>query len=124
VAPTPSNQETYRHQVQFGFTQWSADFPDPYDWLALNLLSNASYNSGEWSNPQFDQTVMQAEQTAGDARIALYNKAEQIAITDVGWLPLDHQSLAAIIPPWLHGVSLNGEGLFFGDWSDVYLIQH
>jgi oligopeptide transport system substrate-binding protein len=118
------NHETYRHQVQFGFTQWSADFPDPYDWLALNLLSNAAYNSGEWSNPQFDQTVMQAEQTAGDARIALYNKAEQIAITDVGWLPLDHQSRAAIIPPWVHGVSLNGEGLFFGDWSDVYLIQH
>ncbi len=118
------NQETYRHQVQFGFTQWSADFPDPYDWLALNLLSNAAYNSGEWSNRQFDQTVMQAEQTAGDARIALYNKAEQIAITNVGWLPLDHQSMAAIIPPWVHGVSLNGEGLFFGDWSDVYLIQH
>jgi len=118
------NQETNRHQVQFGFTQWSADFPDPYDWLALNLLSNASYNSGEWSNPQFDQTVMQAEQTSNDARITLYNKAEQIAITGVGWLPLDHQSLAAIIPPWVHGVSLNGAGLFFGDWSNVYLIQH
>ena len=67
---------------------------------------------------------MQAEQTTGDARIALYNKAEQIAITDVAWLPLDHQSKAAIIPPWVHGVSLNGQGLFFGDWSDVYLIQH
>ena len=94
------NQETYKHQVQFGFTQWSADFPDPYDWLALNLLtSDAAYNSGEWSNHQFDQTVMQAEQTAGDARIALYNKAEQIAITNVGmaaarspdpWLPSFH----------------------------------
>jgi ABC-type oligopeptide transport system substrate-binding subunit len=118
------NRETNRHQVQFGFTQWSADFPDPYDWLALNLLSNAAFNSGEWSNPQFDQTVMQAEKTTNDARIALYNKAEQIVITDVGWLPLDHPSKAAIIPPWVHGVSLNGEGLFFGDWSDVYLIQH
>ena len=75
------------------------------------------------SNPQFDQTVRQAEQTVGDPRIALYNKAEQIVITDVGWLPLDHRSLAAIIPPSVHGVSLNGEGFFFGDWSDVYLIQ-
>ena len=67
---------------------------------------------------------MQAEATSGGARIALYNKAEQIAIQDVGWLPLDHQSLAAIIPPWVHGVVLNGEGLYFGDWSGVYLSQH
>jgi oligopeptide transport system substrate-binding protein len=118
------NHETAKHEVQFGFIQWSADFPDPYDWLTLNLVTSAAFNNGEWSNPQFDQTVMQAEQTSDDARIALYNKAEQIAITDVGWLPLDHQSLAAIIPPWVHGISLNGERLFFGDWSDVYLIQH
>ena len=118
------NTETANHQVQFGFTQWSADFPDPYDWLTLNLFSTASNNSGDWNNPQFDQLVTQAEQMTGDARIQLYNQAEQIAISDVGWLPLDHQSLAAIIPPWLQGVSLNNTGLYFGDWSNVYLEQH
>ena len=118
------NTETSNHQVQFGFTQWSADFPDPYDWLTLNLFSTASNNSGDWNNPQFDQLVTQAEQTTGDARIQLYNQAEQIAISDVGWLPLDHQSLSAIIPPWVQGVSLNNTGLYFGDWSNVYLLQH
>ena len=118
------NTETSNHQVQFGFTQWSADFPDPYDWLTLNLFSTASNNSGDWNNPQFDQLVTQAEQTTGDARIQLYNQAEQIAISDVGWLPLDHQSLSAIIPPWVQGVSLNNTGLYFGDWSNVYLTQH
>ena len=118
------NTETANHQVQFGFTQWSADFPDPYDWLTLNLFSTASNNSGDWNNPQFDQLVTQAEQMTGDARIQLYNQAEQIAISDVGWLPLDHQSLAAIIPPWVQGVSLNNTGLYFGDWSNVYLVQH
>ena len=118
------NTETANHQVQFGFTQWSADFPDPYDWLTLNLFSTASNNSGDWNNPQFDQLVTQAEQMTGDTRIQLYNQAEQIAISDVGWLPLDHQSLAAIIPPWVQGVSLNNTGLYFGDWSNVYLEQH
>jgi ABC-type oligopeptide transport system substrate-binding subunit len=117
------NDETAKHEVQFGFTQWSADFPDPYDWLALNLLSTASNNSGQWHNAQFDQTVQQAETTTGDARIKLYNQAEQIAISNVGWLPIDHESMAAIIPSKVHGVTLNGNGLFFGDWSDVYLLQ-
>ena len=118
------NTETANHQVQFGFTQWSADFPDPYDWLTLNLFSTASNNSGDWNNTQFDQIVTQAEQMTGDARIQLYNQAEQIAISDVGWLPLDHQSLSAIIPSWVQGVSLNNTGLYFGDWSNVYLVQH
>jgi len=118
------NTETTNRQVQFGFTQWTADFPDPYDWLALNLLSSAAGNDGSWSNAQFDQAVMQAEQATGNARIQLYNQAEQIAITDVGWLPLDHQTLSAVIPSWVHGVTLNNTGLYFGDWSGVYLLQH
>ena len=118
------NTLTNNREVQFGFTQWTADFPDPYDWLALNLLSTAAGNDGLWSNPQFDQTVVQAEQATGDTRIQYYNQAEQIAITGVGWLPLDHESMTAVIPPWVHGVSLNNTGLYFGDWSDVYLLQH
>ncbi len=118
------NNQTTNRQVQFGFFQWSADFPDPYDWLALNLLSNAALNDGWWNNPMFDQAVSQAEQSTGDTRIQDYNLAEQIAIEDVGWLPLDHQDLSAVIPSWVHGVTLNNTGLYFGDWSDVYLLQH
>ena len=110
--------------IQFGYTQWTADYPDPYDWLALNLTSTASNNSGDWKNPQFDQTIAQAEQMTGNARLQLYNQAEQIAINDVGWLPIDHQALSAILPSYVHGVSLNNMGLYFGDWSDVYLLQH
>jgi oligopeptide transport system substrate-binding protein len=124
VELTAYNAETANRQVQFGFTQWSADFPDPYDWLTLNLFSTAPNNDSNWSNPTFDQTVTQAEKSSGDARIKLYNQAEQIAIQDVGWLPLDHEAMAAIIPSWIHGVTLNGSGLFFGDWSDVYVLQH
>ncbi len=120
------NQETATQPpvIQMGSTQWTADYPDPYDWLALNLTSTASNNSGDWKNPQFDSLVQQAEQSTGQARIQLYNQAEQLAITDVGWLPIDHQAMAAIIPSWVHGVSLNNTGLYFGDWSDVYLLQH
>lgn len=126
VELTAYNQETQARPpvVQFGFTQWSADYPDPYDWLTLNLTTGASNNNGEWTNAQFDQTVKQAEQATGQQRIQLYNQAEQIAITDVGWLPLDHQALAAVFSPYLHGISLNNTGLYFGDWSNIYLLQH
>ena len=124
VETTAYNDEVNKHLVQFGFTQWNADFPDPYDCLALNLLSTVSDNAGEWSNVTFDQMINLADQTSGNVRIALYNQAEQIAIQDVGWLPLDHEMLAAIIPASVHGISLNANGLYFGDWSGVYLSQH
>ncbi|GCE08494.1 peptide ABC transporter substrate-binding protein [Dictyobacter aurantiacus] len=123
VELTSYNAETTKRTVQFGFTQWGVYFPDPYEWLDLSLLSNSANNNGNWSNPEFDKTVAQAEQTSGDARLALYAKAERIAIDNVGWLPIDHQSAAAIIPPKIHGVTMNSNGLYFGDWSDVYLTK-
>lgn len=124
VEPTAYNTESNNHQIQMGFTQWAADFADPYDALALNLLSKADGNVGNWSNATFDRTLLLADRVSGSIRLSLYAQAEQIALQDVGWLPLDHEMLAAIIPSWLHGVTLNADGLYFGDWSDVYLLRH
>jgi oligopeptide transport system substrate-binding protein len=117
------NDETTKHDVQFGFTQWGVYFPDPYEWLDLSLLSNSPNNNGDWSNPDFDKTVALAEQKTGNERLALYQQAERIAIDNVGWLPLDHESQAAVISPKVHGLTLNGQGLYFGDWSGIYLTQ-
>jgi oligopeptide transport system substrate-binding protein len=125
VEATAYNDQLSKHQVQLGFISWNADYADPYDCLTLNLFSTAANNYGEWNNPTFDQAVTQADKAlSSDMRMLLYNQAEQIAIQDVGWLPLDHQTLAAIIPSWVHGVSVNANGMFFGDWSKVYLLQH
>ncbi len=121
LEPNAYFTEAQNHQIQFGFTQWSATFPDPYALLATNALSTASQNDGQWNNATFDQLLQQADQTTDTARLTLYNQAEQLAINDAAWLPLDHPQLSAIIPPNVHGVTLNGNGLYFGDWSDVYL---
>lgn len=115
------NIELSDRHIQFGFAQWNADFPDPYDALALNLSSSAQENWGQWQNQQFNQLLQQAEQSNGPGRLDLYAQAEQVAIDDVGWLPLYHQTLSAVIPATVHGVSLTHMGLFFGDWSEVYL---
>lgn len=121
LEPTSYQEALAHHQIQLGFVQWVADFPDPYDGLALYLRSNANKNYGQWQNETFDQTIAQAETLQGDARLAQYQQAEKIAISDAAWLPLDHPSMAAVIPSQVHGVSLNGYGLYFGDWSKVYL---
>lgn len=118
------NQEVRQHQVQLGFTQWRADFPDPYDWLYTNLCSSSPMSEGLWKNAEFDRLVKEAETRTGNERLALYQQAERLAIEEAGWLPLGHHTQAAIIPSWLKGVSLNAAGLYFGDWSEVALLQH
>lgn len=40
-------------------TMWNADFPDPINFLTL-FTTSASYNSGKWSNPQYDNLVNQS----------------------------------------------------------------
>jgi oligopeptide transport system substrate-binding protein len=124
VEPAAYDDEVAKHQVQMGFVQWNADFPDPYDALALNLLSTVSNNISQWSNPTFDQIISLAEESTGDSRLGLFQQAEQLAIQQAPWIPLDHEEMAAIIPPRLHGVSVNANGLYFGDWSQVYFTSH
>ncbi|MFL5665456.1 MAG: ABC transporter substrate-binding protein [Ktedonobacteraceae bacterium] len=124
VEPNAYNDELLKHQIQLGFYQWNADYNDPYDVLAQYLLSTSSNNYGNWNSDSFDQLIKLTDRTSGDVRLELFHQAEQVAIQDVGWLPIDHGTLSAVIPPWVHGISLNANGLFFGDWSDVYLLQH
>jgi oligopeptide transport system substrate-binding protein len=124
LEPDAYRQETDSHQIQFGFNLWTADFPDPYNALAVNLLSSSPENEGRWHNSQFDALVTEAEAQTGSDRIALYNQAEQLAVSEVGVVPLYHPTFAAVFPSWLQGVSLNGNGLYFGDWSNVAILPH
>jgi oligopeptide transport system substrate-binding protein len=124
MEPDAYQQEADNYQIQLGFNLWTAAFPDPHDALATNLLSSSPRNMGRWHNDQFDALVKQAEAEMGSKRIALYNQAEQLAISDVGVLPLYHPTFAAVIPSWLHGISLNGKGLYFSNWSNVSILTH
>jgi len=123
VEPNAYDQEMKRHVVQFGFYALDADFPDPSALLA-RFVSTSDRDSGLWYDANFERIVAQAEVQTGEQRLALYHQAEVRALSEAVITPLDHPTLAAVIPLWVHGVTLNGEGLYFGDWSDVYILRH
>ncbi|MSQ32185.1 MAG: peptide ABC transporter substrate-binding protein [Dehalococcoidia bacterium] len=77
------------HRMQMYALGWSADYPDPYDYLDILLYSKSANNYGSYSSPQVDQLLLQAraEQDV-PKRVGLYNQAEQMIITDAAWLPL------------------------------------
>jgi oligopeptide transport system substrate-binding protein len=119
------NHDLDSHNVQMYVIQWGADWPEPSDWLSLQLHSGASNNNGDWSNHQFDALVDQADVTPDTAkRFALYQKAERIAITQVPWIPLDSPKSLILIRPAIKGFVLTGEGLngngpVLADWSKI-----
>lgn len=107
--------------LEFYMSIWGADYPDPQNFISQQLRSDSPNNNGHWENAQFDALAKQADTFLGpaDERLKLYNQAEQIAVSEVGWLPLYVPQFSVLISPAVTGWSLTGQGLIFPDWSKV-----
>ncbi|WP_129632070.1 peptide ABC transporter substrate-binding protein [Candidatus Oscillochloris fontis] len=109
--------------LQLYLSVWGADYPDPHNFLSLQLQSDSPYNNGRWSNPEFDQLTSSADQIGDPARSAerlrLYNQAEQIAVREVGWLPLFNPTVNILIRPHVVGLSFTPQGIIATDWAQV-----
>ena len=51
--------------------------------------------------------------------MTLYNQAEQLAVDEVGWLPLFNPTLNVLMRPYVSGFVFTGQGITVPDWSAV-----
>ncbi len=113
---------------------WSADYPDPQDWLSTFFEKGAGYNQFNYgqnntsaaSEQQAVQTTLaQADITSDNTqRMKLYNDAEQKIINDVGWLPLWQEKQQTLVRPTIHGLVLNAQlDIPPDDWSSIFVTQ-
>jgi ABC-type transport system substrate-binding protein len=111
--------------LQFYYSIWGADYPDPQNFLSLLLRSDNPNNNGHFSDQQFDKLTEEADQLGDRAqlerRLQLYNQAEQIAIDKVAWLPLFYPKFSILIHPRIQGIAVTPQGLIVNDWSKVAL---
>jgi len=107
--------------LQFYLSIWGADYPDPQNFVTQQLRSDSPNNNGHWTNQQFDEIGKKADTFTGSAedRFKLYNQVEQIAVDEVGWLPLFTPRFSLLIKPHVSGVVPTGQGLIVPDWSAV-----
>ena len=68
---------------------WSADYPDPQDFLDILFHSESSINHGAYSNSEVD-VILEEARTETDVvrRIDLYQRAEEKIVADAAWVPL------------------------------------
>lgn len=75
-------------QYQLGYTSWLADFSDASNFLDL-LRADSPRNYAGYRNTQFDAAMDAAERETDPVRRNQHlQAAEQIALTDLPWLPI------------------------------------
>ncbi len=104
-----SRQKT---ELEAFYLGWSADYPDPQNFLSLLLHTKAPYNRYGYGNPEFDAIVEKADvMPNGPERMAEYSKAEQIAISDGAWTPTTYPKNIYLVRPTVKGFSYNSMGV-------------
>jgi oligopeptide transport system substrate-binding protein len=107
--------------MQFYISVWGADYPDPQNFVSQQLRTGVGNNNGHYSNAQFDALVDQADVLNDQAkRLQLYQQAEKIALTEVGWLPLYYGKINLMFSPKINGLVVTPQGIFpKDDWTKV-----
>jgi ABC-type transport system substrate-binding protein len=115
------NDALTARNYQLAFIAWGADYPDPQNFLSLQLQTGAGNNNGSYSNPTFDALTRRADAIVDDnaERYRLYQKAEQIAVDDAAWIVLDWGKSDVLIHSSVHGLILNALGLTAPNWATV-----
>ncbi len=92
---------------------WTADYPDPENFLALYVSTNTTFNYGHYNNPKYDE-LMAASYKERDpaARFKLLHDAEALLMSEQGVAPL-----MVYASPWLVSRKVHG-------WQDNAANEH
>ena len=86
-------QDLHKRRFQMFAIGWSADYPDPQDFLDILFHSESSNNWGGYSNREVDSLLEKARVEPDQvARFQQYNVIEQLIVDDAPWVPLWHST--------------------------------
>jgi len=97
-----------KNKLQLYFISWYADYLDPQNFLSFLLSSDSKLNHDGYKNAEFDDLCKQADSISDEPkRLALYNRAEDIAVLDGARIPLYYQKDAILMSPRVSGIRSN-----------------
>jgi oligopeptide transport system substrate-binding protein len=98
---------------------WTADYPDPQDWLDL-FRSHDGRDYPHWRNQRYDLLVQLADQTLDSSkRLQAYAQAQQVLLADIPIVLLDQAEQWTLVKPYVKGVEASpyDAGPFIGNLS-------
>lgn len=97
---------------------WCGDYNEPSTFL--DWFRSTGYNSGKWSNAEFDKLL--DESKTSDNPADLYKQAEELLMADMPFAPVYHYAKAQVIKPDIKGVSKED---VMNNWyaKDLYRVE-
>lgn len=114
-----------RRAYQIAVIDWTADYPDPQNFLSQLFHTGTPNNNGGWSDPAFDQLVDRADAMVARnprqlaRRLALYQRAEELVVAQAPMIPLVNPYTGILLRSTVHGLQINGGQVFARDWTRV-----
>jgi oligopeptide transport system substrate-binding protein len=99
-----------------GRAGWLADYDDPTNFLDL-LKTGIEMNYGQWSNPDYDKLLTQAQSMQDmTARAGVLKQAEQIALDDTAAIPIYYYATHNVVSPKIAGFEDNVKDIHRTRW--------
>jgi oligopeptide transport system substrate-binding protein len=109
-------------QFQMYLYGWTADYPDPENFLRSLLGNSSPFNESGYNSSAFEDLMKQGdEQTDSAKRLALYAQAEQVALGDAPLLPIYHEISYTLVKPYVKGLDITPAGIL--SLKDVYILN-
>ncbi len=91
--------------LQFAYTSWYMDFPDPWNFLEVKFHTDrrpVSTNESGYSNPEVDAILDAARvEPDRDKRLAMYHHVEEIVFDDCPWIWHYHGKIVEVLQPYV-----------------------
>jgi peptide/nickel transport system substrate-binding protein/oligopeptide transport system substrate-binding protein len=112
--------------LQFWVTFWVADYPDPQNWLSEQFLPTSAYNSSGVNLAAANTLLVQADgETDQEGRLLDYQRAEQLLVDQVAWIPVDQEKIWWEAASYLQGFQVAATGQIPLDlWQTIYIARH
>ena len=86
-------QDVHQRRFQMFALAWSADYPDPHNFLDIMFHTDSVNNWGNYNNREVDSLLEKARvEPDQTARFQQYNLIEQLIVDDAPWVPLWHST--------------------------------
>jgi oligopeptide transport system substrate-binding protein len=112
----PFDHKTFRAQLDLHafttfYNSWSADFPDPDNFMSL-FLGDAGNNRTTWKNARYDEAVLKARSVTNPADVSVRQKIyldaqKLLQEEDAVVLPLFYEPNRALVKARVQGLELN-----------------
>lgn len=109
-------------QFQMYLYGWTADYPDPENFLRSLLGNSSPFNESGYNSSTFEDLMKQGDQqTDMQKRLGFYAQAEQVALRDAPLLPIYHEVSYTLVKPYVKGLDITPAGIL--TLKDVYILK-